>query len=125
MDNAEKEVAIIKKYSGGKTVLDFVNMQGEFIITGIIDAKIGSNSGDYVNAASDQLKYSIFGEDVWRFTIYQQDWNAVLFNEFDARSYYADLKDWINSATYSNFTFDIQGFLNRVVDELMNKLLEY
>ena len=125
MDNAEKEAAIIKKYSGGKTVLDFVNMQGEFIITGIIDAKIGSNSGDYVNAASDQLKYSIFGEDVWRFTIYQQDWNAVLFNEFDARSYYADLKGWINSATYSNFTFDIQGFLNRVVDELMNKLLEY
>lgn len=126
MNTAEKEAAIIKKYSGGKTVLDFLNMQGELINTGVIDAKMGpGNILDYINAASGQLKCSIFGEDVWRFTVEQRDWNAVLFNEFDTRSYYADLKGWINSATYSNYTFNIQGLLNNVVDELMNKLLEY
>ena len=48
MSFAEKEAAILRKYRGKNTLMDFLNMQGELLQLGVLDDKIGRD-GAYMH----------------------------------------------------------------------------
>ena len=120
----EKEQAILEKYAGKDTLLDFLNMQDELHRAGVLGHKMGGKAmSQYFWAIQDQLKHSYFFDNfLTGAPIRQKQWDAALYGKFDVHSFAAGLKEHMQHLTFSGFDFDVAGAVSKGIDDLIAAL---
>lgn len=124
MSVKEKEQAIMEKYAGKDTLLDFLNMQGELHWSGVLGHKMGGKAlSQYIWAIENQLNHSYFFDNMLTGTpVSQLQWNRALYGRFDVHSFAASLKERMQHLTFSGFDFDVAGAVTKGIDDLLAAL---
>lgn len=143
MSYDEKEAAILEKYQGKDSLLDFLNMQGELYNTMVYHGKNGFHeSSSYFQQIRQQLtndhlepKFEQQGFFTWEqmhtgsnysmHMISSEQWNGILQGSFDMHSFFIGLKDAIQNHTFENYNYDVRGMLNSQIDDFMGLLDEH
>ena len=122
----EIEQAIYEKYEGKDSVQDFLNLQGELLLTGVMDSKLGSDGASaYWNTIGDQLPQTYFFDNYMEGTamnVSQDRWDAVLGSKFDVRAFASDMRATLRNTTFSGWDFDIEGTISKGIDYLLISL---
>ncbi len=122
----EIEQAIYEKYEGKDSVQDFLNLQGELLLTGVMDSKLGSDGASaYWNTIGDQLPQTYFFDNYMEGTamnVSQDRWDAVLGSKFDVRAFASDMRATLRNTTFSGWDFDIEGAISKGIDYLLISL---
>lgn len=135
----QREAAILEKYAGKNTFLDFLSMQGELFHTGVYSEKMGGWSAafKYMDAISNQIERPYV--EAWlqtndiETTVYSSyrsmltkgEWENKLRSPFDTKSFFTGLKETINKTIYPDFGYDIKGLFNKTIDDFTASLSKY
>jgi len=143
MSYDEKEAAILEKYKGKDSLLDFLNMQGELFNTSVYHGKLGFHeSNSYFRQIRQQLtndhlepRFEQQGFFTWEqmhtgsaysmHMITSEQWNSILQGSFDMRSFFIGLKEAMQNQTFDNYSYDVQGMLDSQIDSFMGLLDEH
>lgn len=119
----EREQAIRQKYAGQDTLRGFLNMQGELYFSGVLGSKLGTEGAwAFVSAIGNQLPFTYFFEDCLKgplWEISQSRWDAALDGKFDAHAFAADMREYLKTANFSGWNFDIVGAISQGIDYLL------
>ncbi len=133
----EKEAAILEKYKGKNSFLDFLNMQGELDHTLVNRNKMGAEGAnayaweifssiqsDFSKAQFTQTAQGQIHSRSWLSPneISQTEWDSYLQKDFNIYAFFAAMKDSVNKTIFNNYDYDIQGFLNNQIDSFLGIL---
>ena len=124
MSVREKEQAILEKYAGKDTLLDFLNMQGELSHAGVLSNKMGGKgASEYLWAIGNHLPYAYFFDNVLNNTpISQRQWDRALYGQLDIHSFAAGLKEHMQHLSFSGFDFNVADVVTQGIDDLLAAL---
>ena len=139
MSFEEREAAIREKYAGKNTVLDFLNMQSELNLSGVLNHKMGEDrAGTYCAMLSNQFEEvfnpnSISKVGIEKYTLMTADqWYRVADQPFDTAQFAAAMKDNLHRVSgHNGWTEDyvkrMEGlfdhFITGAVDDSLDQLL--
>lgn len=138
MNCEQREAAILEKYAGKNSFLDFLSMQGELFHTGVYYEKMGSSAAyQYLIAMRGQIEKPYV--EAWLqangpgTTVYvspglsltKSEWENKLRSPFDTQSFFTGLKESINKTIYPDFGYDIKGLFNKTIDDFTASLSKY
>lgn len=135
----EREAAIREKYAGKNTTLDFLNMQSELKISGVLRHKMGENQSDtYLAILNTQFErafnpnyYMTVGDEKSSFMTADQ-WYRVANQPFDTAKFVAAMKDNLHLVSgHNGWTEDyvklMEGLFDRfitgAIDDSLDQLL--
>ena len=135
----EREAAIREKYAGKNTTLDFLNMQSELDLSGVLRHKMGEHpSGTYLAILDNQFErafnpnyYMTVGEEKSSFMTADQ-WYRVANQPFDTAQFAVAMKDNLHRVSghngwtedYVKMMEDSFGhFITGAVDDSLDQLL--
>ncbi|WP_297294524.1 hypothetical protein [uncultured Oscillibacter sp.] len=136
----EREAAIREKYAGKNTTLDFLNMQSELSMSGVLIHKMGMDRADtYLAMLNNQFErafnpnyYMIVGHEKSSFMTADQ-WYRVADQPFDTAQFAAAMKDNLHRVSgHNGWTEDyvkmMEGLFDHVitgaVDDSLDQLLD-
>ena len=139
MSFEEREAAIREKYAGKNTVLDFLNMQSELNLSGVLNHKMGEDrAGTYCAMLSERFQEafnpnSISKVGIEKYTPMTADqWYRVADQPFDTAQFAAAMKDNLHRVSgHNGWTEDyvkrMEGlfdhFITGAVDDSLEQLL--
>ena len=135
----ERETAIREKYAGKNTTLDFLNLQSELSMSGVLIHKMGMDRADtYLAMMNNQFErafnpnyYMIVGHEKSSFMTADQ-WYRVADQPFDTAQFAAAMKDNLHRVSgHNGWTEDyvklLEGlfdhFITGAVDDSLDQLL--
>ena len=135
----EREAAIREKYAGKNTTLDFLNMQSELDLSGVLRHKMGEHpSGTYLAILDNQFErafnpnyYMTVGDEKSSFMTADQ-WYRVANQPFDTAKFVAAMKDNLHLVSgHNGWTEDyvklMEGLFDRfitgAIDDSLDQLL--
>ncbi|WP_300757826.1 hypothetical protein [uncultured Oscillibacter sp.] len=135
----EREAAIREKYAGKNTTLDFLNLQSELSMSGVLIHKMGMDRADtYLAMMNNQFErafnpnyYMIVGHEKSSFMTADQ-WYRVANQPFDTAQFAAAMKDNLHRVSgHNGWTEDyvkmMEGFFDHfitgAVDDSLDQLL--
>lgn len=125
MSSEEVEAAIIKKYTGKGTMLDFLNMQGELMLSGTLTNKMGYDAEwDYYSQLRSSIREICFPKEYYEGKqISNELFESVLDKPFYPRLFFNSMKDTlINRVTFDGYSYDVKGILLNIIDHFLECL---
>lgn len=113
------EQAILQRYAGRNSLLDFLNMQGELLRTGVIGHKLGSEGALwYEQSLKSELK-KMFFPDPWAQPS-QEAYDSVLYRHLDINALTSAMRKSLSQANFSGFNFDMEEVMGKAIDDLLS-----
>lgn len=140
MTYEEKEAAILAKYQGKDSFLDFLSMQGELQHTMIYRNKMGFYGEiAYLNRMNSEIRNSYLGGRFEQENILTQvqknvryishinllseaQWDILLQGNFDVRSFFAGMKASLEDVVFKNYDYDVRGMIDHQINGFMELL---
>ena len=118
MTDDETEAAILEKYKGKDSILDFLNMQAELRITGVLRNKMGEEAyGQYYGTLCRQVDKTYFPQHYLDQIPFKpgEKYNTFL-QKFDPDFFFSEMKSGVQRSTFRYFNYDVKGALLQSID---------
>lgn len=118
MTDDETEAAILEKYKGKDSILDFLNMQAELRITGVLRNKMGEEAyGQYYGTLCRQVDQTYFPQNyIDRIPLVPGEKYNVFQQKFDPDFFFSEMKSAVQQSTFRYFSYDVKGVLLKSID---------
>ena len=112
------EQAILQRYAGRNSLLDFLNMQGELLRTGVMSHKLGSEGAFwYEQSLKSELK-KMFFPDPWAQPS-QEQYDSALYRRLDINTITSAMRKSLSQANFGGFSFDVEEVIDKSIDDLL------
>ena len=135
----QREAAIREKYAGKNTTLDFLNLQSELSMSGVLNRKMGADrAGTYLAMMRGRFETAFnpncimtVGHEKASFMTADQ-WHRVAYQPFDTAQFAASMKENLHQVSgHNGWTEDyvklLEGlfdhFVTRDIDDSLDQLL--
>lgn len=125
----EIEAAINKKYANQNTPLDFLKMQGELSLTGVLKHNMGDEAASsYRHMISYQfeVKYNprnIYTNDIesahW---MTMEQWYRVANQPFNVNQFAGSMREMLTHMSWSGYQVNIEAVLNDGIDRFIGNI---
>ncbi len=128
MSIEEKEAAILQKFQGKTSFLDFMSMQGELEDAMVFRKSMGMDAEfRYLCNLRDSLNAHFGGDRYIQTSIPLNDlstsaWESVLRSDFEPIGFFIGMKDSLNHITFSNYSYDVKGMMEQQIDHMLDLL---
>lgn len=118
----EREAAIKEKYKGKDTLEDFLSMQGELSLTGVLSEKMGNEAAFlYQSILRGQITRFVFPDEFLRNGVARQSSvDAALNKPFNQQAFYERMKMSLDNMTFPASRLNIKASITTEVDEALS-----
>lgn len=127
MNINEREAAIKEKYAGKNTTQDFVNMQSELHITGVLFNKMGIlGMRSYIRMITHQFVRVCnphYVSDIENGGVYgmsPEQWNRVADQPFDRAAFASKMREMLGNMRFEGYPVNFKDIILSAIDEFID-----
>ena len=131
MSFEEREAAIKEKYAGKNTALDFLKMQGELNLSGVLAHKMGKKADTYCAMLGIEFERALNPNSIYNVgfekssDMTMDQWNHALAQPFDTAKFAAAMKENLSRISVINgYSADIEKMMSDCIDRFISGTVE-
>lgn len=125
----EIEAAINKKYANQNTALDFLKMQGELFLTGVLEHNMGDEAASsYRHMISYQFEVAFNPRNIYTNDIESahwmtmEQWYRVANQPFNVNQFAGSMREMLTHMSWSGYQVNIEAVLNDGIDRFIGNI---